>query len=140
MGDPMVIKVPDEPGKQGRVMYGDDAAHLAEFCARESGYTCIFSRMYTFAIPRDLRAAGNRWTVKGVTFERLKTGLSVTIFGRRFDNLWLVVTPVGKQTEHPIETLYSAEYGVVGFASDIEGWANASWSIGEKGFGAAARE
>jgi hypothetical protein len=133
---------PPESGTKGHYLFEDDEYISIEFCPRDSEYVCVFSDRYTFAAPKNLKRAGKTWTVNDVTFERLKTGVSVTFFGRRMDDLWLISTPMeatsaGRQAKQPILTLYSPQYGVVGFGFDAShGRSSFFWSTAEKGFGA----
>jgi hypothetical protein len=139
-GDLLGIEAPTGKGVEGRMTYASDEVRQATFCQQDSKYVCIFSNRYALAVPRNLGRAGRTWTVNGATFEIIADGMSVSLFGRRRDGLYLISTPVGAvggEAKQSIMTLYHPQYGAIGFSVRFKsGDESTYWSTSEIGWGA----
>ena len=134
------IHAPSAKYPKGSVTFSNDETASADICAADSEYVCAFSWRIVFAAPKDPKRARGRWTVNGVTFERLRSDVSVSLLGKTIDGLWLVST-VGNakiagrdvKDREPNQALYSPEHGLIGFS---DGPSITYWSESVKGFGA----
>lgn len=136
--DRLVIEEPIEDGAdgaEGRIVVGNDAILRTVFCGVESDYHCFFSTHHAFAVPRALDSHLNEWTVRGVRFEVTARDVSLSILGRRIDNLYIIRAPENSTPAGGKAFLYaySPREGLVAFAS--EDLRVTYWLEGDVGFG-----
>jgi hypothetical protein len=135
--------VPPQEGKNGRIWVAIDAVEDANFCPEDAAFVCFTSSYYALAIPKNFDPSKKSWEHEGVTYDVVRTGVSVSIFGRTMSDLSLIkapssATPGMRSTGEDGYFFYSREYGVVGFGfwkKDDNG-ERTYWLDGEKGFGA----
>lgn len=138
--DTIQFYVSSENGEDARIGY-HDALNIAELCDAKSDYICFFTLRLAFAVPKRIDPPTDDWTVRGQKFELVERGLSVSLLGRKLENLFLIRSPAsatqrGKRSGKAVYYLYSQEIGLVGFGDDpaLEP-STAYWLTGTRGFG-----
>jgi len=116
------IREPTETSSRGQIVVGDDAFFQADFCEPQSEYHCFFSTQFAFAVPKHIKPSEKEWAVRSVKFELVRHSLSVSVFGRRFDDLFLIRSPAeatitGRELDEARLYLYSKRYGIVGMTA-----------------------
>lgn len=136
------LKVSIDKPTEGWLIYGGDVIEKITYCEPSSGFYCFFSRSLAFAVPKNTLSA-KEWVVQGTKFKVSEEKLDITIFGARFDNLYVIESPanatlVGKHTNKPTYWLYSQKYGVIGFGlnSIPDNRSIVYWLKGTAGFAA----
>lgn len=138
--DTIQFYVSHENGKDARIGY-HDALNIAELCDATSNYLCFFTLRLAFAVPKQIDPATEDWTVRGQKFELVQRGLSVSLLGRKLENLLLIRSPAsatlrGQRSGKAAYYLYSQDVGLVAFGDDPAlGPSTAYWLTGTRGFG-----
>lgn len=135
----LIIERPSADSLRGAMKSSGDVTLELEFCEEVSDYICFFSGLHAFAVPKRLSRTVREWTVHGVRFELVADGLTISLLGRRLDDLFLIRTPaeatvLGRETGKPALSLFSPTYGLVGFYLPRE--LRTYWMDGASGFGA----
>lgn len=135
---------PLSSSEDGRFVIGSDGINEATFCSVDDDYVCIFSQAYAFSFPKANTELPPSWKLHGVTYQVVRQGISLSLWGREITDAYLIETPrdanlAGRQRGKSTYTLFSRELGVLGFSFGFspEGEADeVYWLMGAKGFGA----
>jgi hypothetical protein len=122
--------------EKGQVVVGGDAVFKTEFCRATDTHFCFRSAQHAFAVPKQMGKSTTEWTVQGIRYEVVGRGLSVSVFGRTVDNLYLIRRPPSSAvlSDKAWIFLYSPRDGLVAYAA--ENLRATFWLEGSRGFGA----
>jgi hypothetical protein len=132
--DRLTIEPPVRDSSKGRIVVANDAFFETDFCEADANYYCFFSPHHAFAVPKVIGPNTSEWTVRGVRFELVERDVSIGVFGRRIDGLFVIRSPVGGLVGGaPYLYLYSPRDGLVAFG--LESLRTTYWLEGDVGFG-----
>ena len=132
----VTIEPPVDRFAKGRIVEGRDAFLVTDFCDPVDDYYCFFSAHEAFAVPKVLGPETSEWTVRGVRFALLERRASVSILGRKIDDLAVIRSPASAVAAGwgAWIYLYSPRDGLVAFGSEDR--PVTFWLEGAVGFGA----
>ena len=130
---------PDRHSANGYVMYGNHIEAEAKYCSPTSEFYCVISLIYSFAVPKRLGEYQNtNWSVHGIQFSLIASNRSLSLFGLKFDDIWVIATPAeGTLGQRTIHSYYSLEHGLIGFEDPGDQLQMHFWLSGKQGFGSA---
>jgi len=135
--DRFTIEPPVGERAKGQIVVADHAFFETEFCPPEAEYFCFyFFSHFAFAVPKVVDAT-DEWTVQGVHYRVVEHDVSVRVFGRNIDSVFVIRRDaiVGWPSDKPWIYLYSARMGLLAIGTeDLKAvW----WLEGDVGFGGA---
>jgi hypothetical protein len=130
-GDPITI----DQGS-GAIFFGDFGVE-ATFCSKQSGFYCVQSEGFHFAVPKNIGSKRRSWKVKGHDYELISAPRKVTYFGANLTLYTISAKDRLSDGLHKTKYYYAPTLGLLGFEFEGPSQTNAKIVLSSRiGFGA----
>ena len=138
----------DKPNAHAGLVRSGDIATYVNNIGEDAQYSWLVFEHIVLVVPKQMDDETTEWIWGDYKFVVRKRGVSLRLFGRRYENLYhIVIPPVytkrGKTSGGTFEFLFNSDVGVVAFGfvprCDSGRIGHTYWSTEEVGFGAQRR-